>query len=199
MCPSQLGLGRLSGPRRRGAHARRHGAGRDRQQGHCHHSRLTGREPSGWPCASRPGYCRQHPISRPGGAEREPRAHKIPPGGSSTAAQRVDPERSYSPGRSPGARLAEIARQTVCSAAGQVLTCAGTSAGSVAGPSGMSLRAWRRHDRPKGTPGMSASGVGADYRAFAAFSGSRAAARVTAVLRGSHGIPDAVRHRAEPG
>jgi hypothetical protein len=93
--------GRLRGPRRRGVHARRHGPGRDRPEGHCHHSTLTGREPSGRPRARRPGCCRQRPISLPGGiGTRAGHTHKAP-GGSSTAAPKVDPERSYSPGLAP--------------------------------------------------------------------------------------------------
>lgn len=66
--PSQLGA--LHGCAARadvGPTPRRHGPGRDRPEGHCHHSTLTGREPSGRPCASRPGCCRQRHISLPGG------------------------------------------------------------------------------------------------------------------------------------
>jgi hypothetical protein len=46
MCSSRPGPGRLSGPRPRGGHARRRGAGRDRQERPCHQGRLTGREPA---------------------------------------------------------------------------------------------------------------------------------------------------------
>lgn len=69
-------------------------------RGHCHHSTPTGREPSGRPCARRPGCCRQRPISLPGGGRNASRAHtrhrvvhQPQPQGS--------PERSYSPGLAP--------------------------------------------------------------------------------------------------
>ena len=91
--------GRLRGPRRRGAHARRHGAGRDRQEGHCHHSGLTGREPSVGQC-TRPGCCRQRHISVPGGIGTRA-GHKQGPGWFINRSPKVDPEQSYSPGFVP--------------------------------------------------------------------------------------------------
>jgi transcriptional regulator with XRE-family HTH domain len=100
ICSSRPGPRRLSGPRQRGAHARRHDAGRDRQEGRSHQRRLTGREPSGRPCASRPGCCRQRHISLPGGVGTRA-GHTPGPGWFINRSPKVNPERSYSPGFPP--------------------------------------------------------------------------------------------------
>jgi hypothetical protein len=87
--------GRLRGPRRRGAHAMRHGPGRDRPEGHCHHPHRAG--------TLRRAMCEPTRLLPPaphlasgGGSEREPGTQGT--GWFINRSPKVDPERSYSLG-----------------------------------------------------------------------------------------------------